>query len=119
LAEFSELGVFRKKSISWMNGVRADSFGQLDDLPAVQKALHWPWTNQVGFVGFLDVNPGRISLRIDGSGGDIEFAAGADDPHGNLTAIGDQNFLKHVSLASYNSHPSLRANRRKRARKLA
>ena len=63
-----------------------------------RKPLTGPGPDQIGLVRLLDINPGRIGFGIDRGRGDIQFAAGADDPHGNFAAIGDQNFAEHVCL---------------------
>jgi hypothetical protein len=41
------------------------------------------------------VEGGAIYLRVDGNGGDSHFVAGTNDPHGDLAAIRDENFLEH------------------------
>jgi len=43
----------------------------------------------------LDVHGIDVGLGIDGHGFDVQFLAGTDDPDGNFTAIGYENFLKH------------------------
>ena len=77
---------------------------KIDDLSPVQEALDWSGADEIGFIGFFDVDPGRIGFGIDGGGGDIQFTAGADDPHGDLAAIGHQNFLKHLAFGLRCSH---------------
>ena len=82
-----------------MDGIGADSLGQIDDLFAVEETFDRPRADQVGLVRFLDVDPGRIGFGVDGRGRDVQFAAGADNPHGDFTAIGHQNFLEHDWVA--------------------
>jgi hypothetical protein len=102
-----------------MNGIGADSESQIHDLSPIEESLHRTRSDEVGFIGFFDVNAGRIGFGINSGGCDIQLAAGADDSHGDLTAIGHQDFLKHLPLLLQSSHARLRTNRRKGARKLA
>src|SRR5205823_1334033 len=46
-------------------------------------------------VGQLEVGRAPVRLRIDGDGLDPQLLARADDPERNLTAVGDQDSLKH------------------------
>ena len=41
-----------------------------------------------------------VEFGVDGDGGDAELAAGADDPDGDLAAVGDQNLVEHVLMVS-------------------
>jgi len=43
----------------------------------------------------LNVHGIGIRLRINGDGTDVQFFASADDPNGDFTAIGDQDFFEH------------------------
>ena len=43
-------------------------------------------------VGEQDVERFPVGLRVDGDGGDAHLAAGPDDPDGDLSAIGDEDF---------------------------
>jgi hypothetical protein len=47
-----------------------------------------------------------------------EFAAGADNAHGDLTAIGNQNFLEHM-LLEMQRDSSMGAREERRAHRLA
>ena len=49
-----------------------------------------------GFVGEAHVQCVRVGLGVHGDGRDAEFATGANHADGNLTAICDQYFSKHV-----------------------
>jgi len=55
----------------------------------VEEAFHRARPDQVGFVGFLHVDAGRVGLGIDGGRSNIQLAAGADDAHGDFAAIRD------------------------------
>ena len=41
----------------------------------------------------------RVGLGVDGHGRDAELAAGADDAHGDLAAVGDEDLLEHRAEA--------------------
>jgi BirA family transcriptional regulator, biotin operon repressor / biotin---[acetyl-CoA-carboxylase] ligase len=41
-----------------------------------------------------------IEFGVDGDSGDAEFATGANDPNGDLTAVGYQNLGEHVLMVS-------------------
>ena len=54
----------------------------------------------VALVGELDVHGVLVRLRVDRYGGNAHLAAGADNTHRNLAAVGNQNFRKHfINLA--------------------
>jgi hypothetical protein len=36
-----------------------------------------------------------VEVGVDGDRLDTELLTGADDPHGDLSAVGDQDFLEH------------------------
>jgi hypothetical protein len=89
LAQLGKLRVLGKKAVAGMDGIRSDSEGEIDDLLLVEEALHRPRADEVGFISLLDVDAGGIRLGIDSDRGDIQFAAGADDAHGDFAAICD------------------------------
>ena len=49
----------------------------------------------VGFIGEADVKRFAVGITEDGDGADTQLTAGAQDAHGNFTAIGNQDFLEH------------------------
>ena len=51
----------------------------------------------VRLVGQADVQGVAVELGVHGDGGDPELAAGADDPHGDLASVGDQDLLEHAA----------------------
>lgn len=81
-----------------MDGICADTFGEIDDLLHVEKALDRTGPDEIGLVRLLDINTGGVGLRKDRGRGDIEFAAAADDSHGYFAAVCNQNFAEHVCL---------------------
>ena len=48
-----------------------------------------------GLVRELHMERIHIRLGIHGQRFDAEFLAGADDPEGDLAAVGDEDFLEH------------------------
>ena len=48
-----------------------------------------------GGMGQADVQSGPVGLGKNGNSRDAQGAAGADDAHGDLAAIGNQNLSKH------------------------
>ena len=50
---------------------------------------------RIGFVGKAHVKRFAIHFTENGCGANAEFAAGAQDAHGDLAAIGNQDFPKH------------------------
>jgi hypothetical protein len=50
-----------------------------------------------GLVGKTHVQAVAIRFRINGDGLDAQVFAGADYAYGDFAAIGDQDFLEHVS----------------------
>ncbi len=80
-----------------MNGIGAGDFRRAQDIGNIAIA-----EGRVGrthadlFVGGTDVQAGGVGFRMDGDGLDAELFTGADDPKGDLSAIGYQNFLEHA-----------------------
>ena len=64
----------------------------------------------VGVVGLADMQRFAVHVGEDGHRLYAHLAAGADNAHGNLTAVGDQHSFKHdeVSKASARSGPTTR-----------
>ncbi len=97
-ARLGELRVFREEAVSGMDGLGTRTFGDLDDLvhPKIRLGRRRR-ADGVRFVGLTDVERRAVDIGIDGDAGDSHFAAGAYDPHRNLSSIGDQNLLEHFS----------------------
>ena len=49
-------------------------------------------------IGIKDMKRGAVGVRVNGHGRVSELATGADDAHGNLAAIGDQNLHGSQSI---------------------
>ncbi len=96
LADFGEVGAFRQEAVAGMNRVGAGDLGGADDRRHVQIAVGAARrTDADVLVREPDVQRVLVGLGIDGDGLDAELAARMDDAQRDLTAIGDQNFLKH------------------------
>ena len=50
---------------------------------------------QIASSASVEVRRAAVGLAEDGDGFDAEVVAGADDPQGDLTAVGDQDALEH------------------------
>ena len=99
LREILALG---QKAIAGVDRVRAGALGGFENLVDLEVAFARRRRPDVDrFVGVADVQAGAVSIRIHGDGRDAQFAAGADDAHGDLAAIGDQHFLD-LSLRLFN-----------------
>ncbi len=51
----------------------------------------------IGLVGHADVQGVAVELGVHRHRGDAQLAAGADDPHGDLRTVGDQDLLEHAT----------------------
>src|SRR5207237_1772096 len=105
-AEFREFGVFGQEPVPRMDPVHAGAFGQVHDGLHVEKTLHRVGADEVRLVGLLDVDGGGVALRVDYDGPDPELPAGADDAHGDLAAVGDEDSLKHSPSESATGYHS-------------
>ena len=106
VAESGEFRVFREEPVPGVDRVGADALRDLHDLFAVQEAFDGARPYEVGLVGFFDVDAGGIGFGIDRRCRDIEFAAAADDAHGDFATVGNKDLPKHAGLAG-GSEPEL------------
>ena len=91
-----ELRVLGEKSVAGMDGVCAGARGDVENLLNVEIGLgRCGCADGISLIGLADVQRGAIDVRVDGNRGNSHLVAGADDAHGNLAAIGDENFLEH------------------------
>jgi len=89
-AYFGEVGVFRKKSVSGMNGIHVGYLCGADDLRNVQVAFAAARrTDANRFIGKPDMQRIAVRFGVHRNRGYPQLLAGADDPQGNLPAIGD------------------------------
>ena len=79
-----------------MNRINIGDFRRADNAIDAQITLiGWGFADADRFVRQLDVHRVGVRLRINRHRADIQFLARADDPNGNFSAIGYQNFFKH------------------------
>ena len=96
LANIGEVGVLGEEPVAGMDGVDVLHLGGGDDAVDPQVAFAAGGSADADrVVGHLGVHRVCVRLRVDGDGADVQLPAGADDPDGDLPAIGYQYFLKH------------------------
>ena len=79
-----------------MNGVGVGDFGGGNQVRNLQVAVaRRGWANAHRLVSEAHVQGIAVGLRIHGDGLDAHLAAGANDAHGDFTAVRDENFLNH------------------------
>lgn len=84
-----EFGVFCQESVTGVHRVRLRSASDRDDLRNVQVRVGGAFAlERKRFVGEVDVERIAVRIRVDGDRTDAAVAAGADDPHRNLAAVG-------------------------------
>ena len=80
-----------------MDAIGAAVTDRVEDRVGVEIALGRGLpAERVRLVGEPDVQCVAIELGVDGDGLDAELASGADDAHGDLAAVGDQDLLQHA-----------------------
>ena len=83
-----------------MNGVAAGAARDVHDLVDAQITFaRRARADGVGFVGQADVEGFAVGFAENGDGSNAEFAASAQDAHGDFAAIGNQDFFEHAVLA--------------------
>ena len=99
LGNFGEVGVFRQQTVAGMDGVHVGDFRRADDRRDIEIALRQlRRTDADGFIGKAHVQRVAISFAVNGDGADAQLFAGTNDPQGNFSAIGDQDFLEHALI---------------------
>ncbi len=94
-AGFYKRRVLREKTIAWMDCLRPRTLGHLDQGWDMQITLAgWCRANVVRLVRHAHVQRLAIGLTIHRHTGQTQFTAGANHAQGDLTAIGDQDFLE-------------------------
>ena len=96
-AALGESFVFRQEAIAWVNGLRACGFGGSNDFVGHQIRLpRSRGPNQHSFVGQQHMAGFFVSFGVNSHCGNAHFLGGGNDTAGNLTAVGYQNFGKHI-----------------------
>src|SRR5207253_10196564 len=92
---FGEIGVFREETIARVNRRGASDFSGRDDCRDVQvRQVGRRRTDANAFVGQTQMHQLFVGSRVNRDGLDAHFLAGAQDPQGNFTAVGDQDFFQ-------------------------
>ncbi len=95
-ADLGEIGVFGEEAVAGMDGVHVGDFGGADHVRNVQIAFRAARRADAhGLVGKAHVQGVAIGFGVDGHGANAQFLAGADDPQGDFTAVGNQNLAEH------------------------
>src|SRR5579883_202720 len=96
-----------------MDRLRSTLPGRLDDSLDTQIALAGRGgTDLISLVRLAHMARGPIGLGVDRHSRNAHLAASRHDAHGDLAAIGDENFLKHSYFASSpGTHAGLRFSR--------
>ena len=98
LTAAGKIGVFRQEPVPWMDRLGAGLSGRFQDRVHVQVAVvRRGLPHQDRFVGHLNMKSIFVGSGVYGYGGDLQFVAGANNPAGDLTAVGDQNLGKQKS----------------------
>jgi len=98
LADLGEVGVLREEAIPGVDGVGACDLRRGEDRRDVEVALaRGRRTDAHRLVGEAHVERGGVGGGVHGDGGDPQLAASADDPEGDLPAVGDEDLLEHAA----------------------
>jgi hypothetical protein len=93
-----EIRVLREKPITRVYGVRAGPFRHVEQLVDAQVRVGGGVAAQrVRLVGEGDVRGVAVGVGVDGDAAEAGVPAGADDPDGDLAAVGDEH-LAHATL---------------------
>ena len=80
-----------------MDGLGAVFFRGFEDPVHPQIAFRrWRWSDVLGFVGQANVQRAAVGIRENRDAADLHLAQRANDAHGDLATIGDQNPSKHA-----------------------
>ena len=100
LADLGEVGALREEAVAGMDRVGAGDLRGADDRRDAQVAVGAARRADADvLVGEPHVQRVLVGLGVDRDGLDAELAAGADDPQGDLAAVGDEDFLEHAGYA--------------------
>jgi hypothetical protein len=94
---FSEISIFRKETIAWVDSFRVCHFRCTDNGGNIEVTLRGGGGSDAdGFIRQLHVFCIGVSLRMNGNCFDAHFAAGALNAQRNLAAVGYKNFFEHL-----------------------
>ena len=100
LHDLGELGVLGQESVARMDGVGAGDLGGRDEAGDVEVGLSrlGGGPMQTSSSAKAHVQGLAVRLAVDRDGLDAQLPAGADDPQGDLPAVGDQHLLEHQGV---------------------
>ena len=106
-----ELGAFREEAVAGVDGLRAGDLGCADDVGDHQIGLGGRRRADAdGLVRELDGQGVAVCLGVDHDGLDAQLVGRADDAHGHLAAVCNEDLVEH------RGPPTRRWARRRRAR---
>ena len=98
-ADLGKLGIFRQKAVAGMDRLGIRQLSSTDDGIDIQVALAAGSRSDTDrFISQLDMQRIGIGSGIDRHCLDPQFFTGPDNPDGNLTTVGDKNFMEHYLL---------------------
>ena len=110
LADFGEVGVFRKQAVAGMDGIHVGNFGGADHSRNIQIALRKRRRADAdGFVGETHVQRIAVGFAVNRNRADAQFLAGANHPQSDFATVRDEDFLEHLAVSrqsSGNSKPA-------------
>ena len=78
--------------------MRSVPASRIEDAIDAKVALRrWRRSHVRGLVGHAHVERGAVGVGVDSHRADAHLPQRPDDPHGDFTPIGDEDFLKHGS----------------------
>ncbi|MCC2690978.1 MAG: choline dehydrogenase [Rhizobiaceae bacterium] len=99
-----ETGILRQEPVAGMDRLCPGRSRRRDDPVAAQIAVGGRrGADMDRLVGHLHMHGAPIGVGVDGDGRDAEAPGRADDPAGNLAAIGDQDLVEHSFRAGLTS----------------
>ncbi len=99
LAGGGEFGILAEEPVARVDGFGAMAARGIENAVDPQVAFRRGRGPHVaGLIGHANVQRRAIRVRIDCHRGDAHFAQGANDPDGDFSPIGNQNFAEHVHL---------------------
>ncbi|MNN40881.1 hypothetical protein D3C81_1549700 [compost metagenome] len=94
LDRFGEVGVLREKPIAWVHRVGPSGLqGAQQGLDIQVAFVGTGRAEQVHFIGQARGLGIEVCLTARGNGGNSQLFGGADNPHGDLATVGDQQFM--------------------------
>ena len=96
----SEVGVFGQETEAGVDEIGPQCLGRLEDLLDPQVRLgRRGGADAVGGVGHADERRAEVGLGVDGGAAEPHAPGGAEDPHGDLAPVGDEDGGNVVRVA--------------------